>query len=138
MAEGYLAKRLHELGMDTTVISAGTGAMPGLKPTEETTQVMNEVGVDVSGYVSSTLKKEYIDSADVILVMSPHHKETVLNLSPDARWKIHYLKEFSPEKNKRNNWIEDPIGRPVEFYRKIFESIKGSIEGFLKWEQEQE
>ena len=78
MAEGYLKKRLNERGKDILVVSAGTVAISGFKPTEEAIKVMKEVDINVSGYTSSPLTKESIDKADIILVMGPIHKEVIL------------------------------------------------------------
>ncbi|MFH1593467.1 MAG: hypothetical protein ABID09_02080 [Candidatus Omnitrophota bacterium] len=136
MAEGYLVKRLEETGIKASVMSAGTGTMPGFKPTEETIIVMKEHGVDVSGYTSSSLNKAYVDNADVILVMSRGHREHVLNLSPDEDSKIYYLRDFSSGADQKGNQIADPIGRPIEFYREVFKIIEESIEGFIKWIKE--
>ena len=134
MAEGYLVKRLKETGMDSVmVISSGTAAFPGLKPTLEAAQVMQEYGIDVSSYISSSLSKEHIESADVILTMEPRHKERIIGIDPKAKSKTYLLREFSEEKNRSSDSIIDPIGKPVEFYKEVFESIKNSIEGFLKW-----
>ena len=133
MAEGYLVKRLKELGIKADVMSAGTNAAPGLKPTEEAVQVTKENGIDISEYTSSRLNKVQIDAADIILVMSRHHRDDALNLEPEAKNKIRFLREFSLEKTRRTDTIDDPIGKPVRTYREIFEIIKDSIEGFLKW-----
>lgn len=136
MAEGYLVKRLKDMGInDTVIISSGTGAVPGLKPTEETIQVMRELGIDVSGYASSSLTRGHIETADLILTMHPRHRDRVLGMVPEAKNKIYLLREFSPKKRKENA-IDDPIGKPLEFYREIFGIIKDSIEGFLGWLKE--
>ena len=134
MTEGYLVKRLKEKGIKNTLITSfGTGAVPGFKPTQETVKVMREDGIDVSGYISSDLSKSHIESADIILVMTPAHKNKILSITPKAKDKIYLLREFSSEKNRKDNSIDDPIGRSYEFYKEIFEIIKNSIEGFLKW-----
>jgi len=134
MAEGYLKKRLKELGMNMLVSSAGTGTVPGMTPTNEAIDLMREGGMDISGYLSSNLNKMLIDNSDLILVMEPHHKEKVLDLVPEAKDKIRLLKEFSTHNNiLKQVSIEDPIGKPIEFYKKVFEIIKDSLEGFLKW-----
>ncbi|MBL7157181.1 MAG: low molecular weight protein arginine phosphatase [Candidatus Omnitrophica bacterium] len=137
MAEGYLAKRLKEIGAkDMVVHSVGTHAVPGFKPTDEAIEVMKEHGVDVSGYMSSPLNKIHIDTADIILVMEPYHKEKILNLAPDVEKKIKYLREFSSKKSIEKRRIRDPIGQPIEFYKEVFNVIEDSIEGFLKWLKE--
>ena len=133
MAEGYLAKRLKEIGLkDISVISSGTGAFPGLKPTENTVEVMRRTGVDVSGYMSLALSKSHIQSADLILAMEPKHKEIIVSMIPEAEPKAYLLRKFA-RKDKKEDSIDDPIGMPLAFYEDIFEVIKDSIEGFLEW-----
>ncbi len=137
MAEGCLSKTLNDSGInDVIVISAGTRAVSGFKPTEETIQVARENGLDVSGYVSSKLSREHIEKADVILVMAKMHEDAILEMMPAAKSKIRFLREFSSESSandKKKNSIADPIGMPISFYREIFEIIKNSVEGFKKW-----
>ena len=133
MAEGYLTARLKELDVtDVTVVSFGTGALPGLKPTEEAVKVMLENGIDVSEYVSSGLDSTHIKDADIILVMEPVHKSYIANIVPEAEEKTHLLGEFSRHKKGKIKSIADPIGRTVEGYRIAFSDIKASIDGFLK------
>ncbi len=137
MAEGYLVKRLKDIGInDAVIVSSGTGAIPGLKPTKEAIQVMKEQGIDVSRYVSSSLTKMHIQNAGAILAMEPAHRERALDMVPEAKNRTYLLREFSSENNRQTYSIHDPIGRPIEFYREIFEIIKDSIEGFLKWLKE--
>lgn len=135
MAEGYLNKRLKELGKDITVESVGTSAVSGLKPTLETIKSMNEISVDVTKYKSSALTREMLNSADIILVMEPIHRERIRTLDPFLKDKIFYLKQFK-EGNPKDNVISDPIGKPLEFYRKVLNMIMESVEGFLKWLEE--
>ena len=132
MAEGYLRRRLKELGKEILVESTGTGTVSGFRPSPEAVESMREIGIDVSGYKSSALTKEAIDKADVILVMAPIHKETIVRMNPIAEDKIFYLREFAKE-DSLNKIIPDPIGKPIEFYRKILDMIKQSLEGFLEW-----
>ena len=132
MAEGYLKRRLKELGREILVESTGTGAISGFRPSHEAVESMKEVGVDVSDYESSALTKEAVDKADVILVMAPRHKETIVGMVPVADDKIFYLREFAKE-DSLNKIIPDPIGKPIEFYREVLGMIKQSLEGFLEW-----
>jgi len=133
MAEGYLVRRLKEAGIkDAVVASAGASATNGFHPTKETIDIMKEETVDVSGYVSSSLDRGRIENADVILVMEPYHRERIEILSPGSGSKVFFLREFSSEEKKENLFIGDPIGKSVDFYRKIFAIIKDSIEGFIK------
>ena len=134
MAEGCLSKKLNDIGLDNVIIiSAGTGTVPGFKPTNETIQVAKEHGIDVSGYISSRLSRAHIENADIILVMAEMHKDAILRVIPSAKDKIRFLREFSSEKEPKKNSITDPIGMPIGFYREVFEIVKDSVEGFVKW-----
>ena len=132
MAEGYLITKFKEMRHDDIhVVSAGTHAANGFSPTEETIQVMKENGIDVSGYTSTMLNKVFIDNADAILVMEPMQKSRILDLSPEVNNKIYFLRGFSSEKYRRSNIIDDPIAKPIEFYRKTRDLIRDSVDGFL-------
>jgi len=134
MAEGCLSKELSDAGInDTIVISAGTSTIGGLMPTAETIQVVKEHGIDVSGYVSSNLSRMHVEKADIILVMAEIHRDAILRIMPSAKNKIRFLREFSSETDRNEKSIADPIGMPIGFYREIFEIIKDSVEGFVKW-----
>jgi len=53
-----------------------------------------------------------------------------------AKQKTYLLGEFSSRKDGVAASITDPIGKPAEFYREVFGTIKDSIDGFLKWLEE--
>ncbi|MDD5438651.1 MAG: low molecular weight phosphotyrosine protein phosphatase [Candidatus Omnitrophica bacterium] len=130
MAEGYLQKRLLELGLDISVDSAGTATFYGLKPPKETAEVMGELGIYVENHRAKPISEELVREADLILVMEPEHKTVVLSLDPDSKGKIMYLADFGEE---AGHSVPDPIRQGAEFYRDVLEIIKRSTEGFLKW-----
>ena len=135
MAEGLMRKKLYELGKyEIDVASAGIRALPGMPPTDETIEVMNEEGVDISTVRSKNLTRDVIKSADLILVMEPFHKEAVLDMMPEAAPKTCLLKEYmNPSKILPNGFsIHDPIGQPVEEYRTCLGNINNEIERIAK------
>ena len=131
MAEAYLKKRLAEEGLSIEVKSAGTLGGNGLSPTREAFKVLANEGIDPEGYESKILTEDFINWADIILVMEPAHKVKVISLVPEAEERIYYLGEFNEEPG--DIVIPDPIGRQLAFYRVSFRLIKQSIEGFLEW-----
>jgi len=95
MAEGIMRKRLYELGKnDIEVSSAGTMAINGLQPTEETIKVMEESGVDVSEFKSKGMTADMAKRFDLILAMEPMHKEAILKMAPNAASRTFLLKEY--------------------------------------------
>lgn len=134
MAAGLLKKMLKGKG-DYKIITAGTATVKGIRPTAEALQVMSEQGVDVSNHQSSPLSDEMIDEADLILVMEKMHKENILMRRLNADNKVHLLTEFGRkelEDKLVDPNIPDPIGKSLEFYRKVFDIIKESAARVVK------
>ncbi|MFH1847787.1 MAG: L-threonylcarbamoyladenylate synthase, partial [Candidatus Omnitrophota bacterium] len=131
MAEAYLEKKLQEDGRnDVEVISAGLMMLPGMGATEETKELLEEEGIDVSGHRSQRLTRELLDKSDIILVMENLHEERIRQLYPKALNRVYLLKEFAQIKGDSLD-ISDPIGKSIEFYRQTFVVIKDSIERIM-------
>lgn len=131
MAEAYFNKLIRMSDEDFEVRSAGTLGIDGSPPSLEVIKLLKNEGIDSSGYISKGLSLESIQWADIILVMAPEHRVSVLGLSPDSDEKIRYLGEFSPSAGEVA--IPDPIGRSMAFYRSSLERIKNSCEELMKW-----
>ena len=113
MAEGLLKKRLSEKGIkNIRVLSAGVSAFPGLPPTRETIQVLQEEGIDVSDYRAKELTAEMLKSADLIFAMQEYHKDVILRRVPWIEQRVFVL------------GVADPIGRPLNIYQDYFNIIK--------------
>lgn len=129
MAWGLLKKMLEEKS-DYKIMTAGTAAIEGAGPTFEAIQVMAEQNIDVSNHRTSPLTNEMINEADLILVMEKRHRENILTRTPAASEKVHLLSEFGRIKKEDKlvaSDIPDPIGKSLEFYRKVSAIIKESI-----------
>ena len=132
MAKGLLEKRLKEQGrQDVEVLSAGILILTGLGVTEETRQLLAQEGIDASGHRSQRVSKEMLKGSDIILVMEKIHEEKILELAPEVKNRVFLLKEFA-KINDNNLNIEDPMGKPEEFYSQTFEIIKEAVERIIK------
>ena len=134
MAGGLLRELLKDKG-DYKVITAGTASFAGMSPTREAIQVMSDMGIDVSSHRSSPLSNTMIEEADLILVMETRHKEHILSRAPSAKDKVFLLTEFGRTKKEDKLVtpdIPDPIGKPLEFYRKVFDLIREGITRTVK------
>ncbi len=133
MAKGVFEKMLEKRGKKNIELrSAGTAAPGGMKVPQIVEEVMGGEGVDMSGHRATSLNKELIDEADLILVMEKQHRRCVLKLCPEAGGKMFLLKEFSPNLEERFLDIPDPIGKPLKTYQKIFQEIKACLQEFVK------
>ncbi len=124
MAEHTFRKLLSALGRhDVTVTSAGTTAVEGVSPTEETIAVMKEeAGIDVSEHRSRPLTPELIEAADGIYVMTDAHKVWVTNLKQEAGKHVTLLQDEG---------VPDPIGQSRETYRQCFYQIRDGLTKIL-------
>ena len=138
MAQGLLRKMLKEKGRnDVQILSAGVSTLGGLGATEETIEVMQMEGVDVSGHISQPLTRDLIRSAEAIFCMEEFHRELIRARSPEARQKIHLLRLFEAEDRVLDPNIPDPIGRPKEVYESCLMTIKEAVERVAQWLQKQ-
>lgn len=134
MAEGFLKKMLEDNG-GYEIKSAGIAAMWGMGPTSEAVQVMSSEGIDISAHKTTPISVEMIQSADLILVMENIHKQSILRYSPEVKDKVYLLSEFGRmegEDKLVDPNIPDPIGRPLDFYHKVFGIIKESLSRVVK------
>lgn len=136
MAEALLKKYLKSLGKgNITVRSAGSSAMSGYPPTNETLSVLKDEGVDASAFRSKDLTADMIKNSDLILVMEKLHKERAINLVPEAASRTFLLEEYgiSGKKNSPEGiGVPDPIGKSLEDYRYSMDIIKKGIERIAK------
>jgi protein-tyrosine-phosphatase len=132
MAEGFLKKMFSDISRKgAEVISAGIAGMNGFKPTKETIQVMKEEGIDVSGYKTKGIKADFINRADLILVMEKLHAKEILRRSPEAKERVCLLREFAKDESGKDApglEVPDPIMRPVEEYKRVAALIKRNLE----------
>lgn len=133
MAKGIFQKMLKEVGKeDIKLASAGTGALPGMKPPREVEEVMRKEGIDVSHHEATRLTVNLIEEANLILIMDRGHQETVLEMSPGASEKTFLLREFSPDTKDKPLDIPDPLGEPLQTHEEVFGEIKRCLGELLK------
>src|SRR5208282_4112025 len=83
MAEGLLRHMLRGRD-DVQIASAGLGALDGLRVTDAATEVVAELGVDISSHVSQSLNSDLVQRADFIFVMTRQHQDALQTLFPSA------------------------------------------------------
>jgi protein-tyrosine-phosphatase len=83
MAEAFLRDRFAERGVEFTVGSAGF-ARPGVPPPPHVLEVMRGVGLDLSGHRSRAVKRDIIESADLVVAMGRQHAIDISVAAPSA------------------------------------------------------
>lgn len=124
MAEGLLKKIVNEKQIPVEVQSAGLAAFAGVPATPEAVQACGEKGVDISSHQSQPLSKNLVTESDLILTMTGKHKEMILKKMPMLEPKVALFSEFAGVGTED---VEDPVGQPIDSYRKVL----GQMEGYL-------
>jgi tRNA threonylcarbamoyl adenosine modification protein (Sua5/YciO/YrdC/YwlC family) len=129
MAKGLLEKKLKETKrQDIEVISAGIMMALGLGATGETIDLLKKEGIDVSSHRSQQITKEMIKQADLILVMEKLHEDRILQMLPEAKFRVFLLKEFAKIRDEDSLDIPDPIGKGEDYYQETFTTIRQAID----------
>jgi len=128
MAKALFEKKLKEKGRsDIEVFSAGMIAQSGVSASLETKQLLEEEGIDVSTHSSQRVTDDMLKRSDLILVMERFQEEGLLKEYDFLKNRLYLLKEFSRlDKDKLE--IEDPIGKGIDIYKKVFYEIKSAVE----------
>lgn len=134
MAEGIARKMIAERLKCTAeelqdrgvlVLSAGIAANLGSAASPEGVQVLKPLGIDLSAHESQPVTEQLIKHADVIWTMTRSHRQAILDQWPEAGSRTFTL-------SLDNRDIADPIGGPVEYYRKCAEQITTELEQRLR------
>jgi protein-tyrosine phosphatase len=117
------ASELEDRGVSVT--SAGISATLGGRPSPEAVAVMSEMGIDLSYHESQPLGAQIVRHADLIWAMTRAHRQAILAQWPEASGRVHLLSMDGQD-------VSDPIGGPVDQYRRSAEQIKLELESRLK------
>jgi glycine hydroxymethyltransferase len=130
MAEGLLRHMLRGRD-DVQVASAGLGAMDGLAVTDAAADVMAEFAIDISTHLSQPLNGDLVRQADFIFVMTRQHQDALQTLFPSAAEKTFLVREFEESRAGENKDIADPIGQPIDVYRRTRDQIRDALPSLI-------
>lgn len=129
MAEALFKNLLEErddLGRKFVVSSAGVYAFEGDPATHEAIAALREdFDIDITSHRARVLDDRDIREAWLILTMTAHHKEMILELYPQAADKAYTLRDYAEAADGHD--ISDPYGRDLATYKKC----AGEIESLL-------
>ena len=126
MAEALMRREIAgDPDLDLTVGSAGLSVLAGNKASGQVLGLLKQEGIDVSGHRAAPVNPGLISQADLILVMTDAHPESLLKCYPDAKEKTFVLKRLAEFNDNLD--ILDPFGGSIEIYRHVLEEIRDSI-----------
>ncbi|VHX76631.1 protein-tyrosine phosphatase reductase [Clostridioides difficile] len=132
MAEAILRKAIKESGRsieEYSISSAGISTANGMGASENSIEVLKEIGIDLSNHRSKVITKKLIDESDIILTMTKSHKEILVQSVPKCKEKVYTFKGFA---NKNEEDISDPFGGNLDIYRSTMREIMYSVNEIVK------
>ncbi len=111
-------EQLEEHGL--MILSAGIAALPGAKASRESAQVMADRDIDLQTHESQPLSDRLVRFVDQIFTMTRGHRDAIIAHWPSATDRTHLLRADGGD-------ISDPIGGPLDVYRRCAEQIEQCI-----------
>ena len=125
MAEAILKNKNIE---NIKVKSAGIYALEGGDISLNANEVIKEEQIEFS-HVSSQVKLQDVEWADLILTMTLAHKNMILHTFPNAQNKTYTLKEFVAPYSSKD--VSDPFGGDLHTYRQTYLELDQLIEKLI-------
>lgn len=129
MAEGILKSFNESLSLGLGVKSAGTSVYTPSMASKSSIRVMEDIGIDIRDHISSQIKKQDIEEADLVLTMASSHKSMILSSYPEFQDKVYSLLEYAYGVDSD---IMDPFGQSAVFYEETRDMIYRAISSIVK------
>lgn len=102
------------------VLSAGIAAMPGSRAAPEAANVVQDLGLTLEEHESQPLTEQLLHQADWVFTMTRAHRQAIVAQWPSEADRVHLLRIDQSD-------VSDPIGGPVEVYRRCAEQIREEL-----------
>jgi protein-tyrosine phosphatase len=122
MAEGLLRVTLPECH----AWSAGLGALVGYPADRNARELMQKIGLDISGHRAAMVAQQDCQLADVILVMDAMQEQHLKSIFPFSRGKIFRLGQYGDYD------IFDPYMQGAEEFERCFQLIERGVEEWAR------
>ncbi len=133
LAEMLFREQVRQRG-DYVVGSAGVGALPGQTASRHTADLLQERGLDPSGFRSRQLTRELMEQATHVFAMAEHHLLAIEEDFPDLSDRTYLVTEFTADDRIRGRDVVDPIGMgrgAYEATRDMLLACLPSIQAFI-------
>jgi protein-tyrosine-phosphatase len=129
LAEVILQKKIDSEGLNDILEAASCGflAMDGQNASQLSIEVAGENGLDLSQHHSKSITARDLRFSDLILTMTPQHRDELLNYFLENLDKVYTLKGYLRQKLLANEAVDDPYGMNLNFYRRIYSEIEAEI-----------
>ncbi len=108
-----------------TFRSAGVFATPGSPASELAVAALKERQLDLTPHRARALSPNDIRDAALIVTMTRSHRDTVLQMVPEAAGKTRTLHSYGSEKPDAD--VLDPFGGGIDTYRIVRDEIQSAL-----------
>ena len=132
MAEAIFKDIITEKGMEEEfeVYSAGD-AFENDPASHQAIEVMKkEFNINLKNHRAKVLDGTDVERADLILTMTRHHRDMIIDIYPEAADKVHVLKEFAGLEEELD--VIDPFGQDYDVYKSCAYEIEELLLEVLK------
>jgi protein-tyrosine phosphatase len=106
---------------DVQVISRALDFNPyNVTPEQDFVKLLAPLGIDVSAHRAAACDASVVKFSDLILVMTPAHRERILADYPQAQPKLFLLCEYATGESGE---VLDALGQSPAFYAEVFQQI---------------
>jgi RpiB/LacA/LacB family sugar-phosphate isomerase len=93
---------------------------------------MAELSIDIAQHYSQALRVPLVEQADFIFTMTRQQQDTIQAIFPMAAEKTFLLREFENAEVIGKD-IADPIGQPIEVYRRTRDQIRAALPSIIEF-----
>lgn len=130
MAAAIARKEIERRGWNhVSIRSAGSATTAGQPASTQTVAVLKENGIDLGDHATTPLSPELVESADLILAMSPSHLFAISELGGTE--KVALVTDFI-EGDEAGMPVEDPFGSDEDGYRRTYEQLELAVNGLME------
>lgn len=126
MAGGIFDALAEDMSLDFRSQSAGVAALVGEPAAPEAIRALDELGVYIEGHRARQVDETMVRRADLVLAMTPRHRDTLQRNFGEFRGKIQTLPEYSTGDGAAG--IADPYGYDLSIYRTAAREILHHVE----------
>ena len=128
MAHYYCLRKIKEANIDIYVSSCGIDVVDE-RINENTKRILLKYGLDGLDHKPTQIDRGFIESNDLILVMTKRQKKNLLSLFPEYSFKIHTLLSYS---GLGSGDIYDCYGKDLDEYENVFVKIKKAVDNLVE------
>lgn len=129
LAQVIAQSLLAEAGLTNwQVASAGLAAFRGMSASRHALTAAQVLQLDLSAHQSQPLTAALAAQADLILVMTEAHKDSILQQLPQLREKVYTIREFSGSSGD----VQDPFGGTAADYLETAQELKALLQPIVQ------